>query len=300
MKSLKANGKLLITGEYLILKGAKGLAIPTSYGQSLTFEKNQNDPFLHWNSLDEKNQVWFSATFDVKNSNLVRSSNYEKARFINTVLVSARELANQKDHHLCGRIITKLDFNKDWGLGSSSTLIWSIASIFKIDPLELHFHTSNGSGYDIVCAGMNYPITYKLEKQKKPIYQKVDWNPIFKDEIQFVYLNNKQNSEAEVNRFLDNTILDKDIFEINQLTDSIITCEDLNDFENLITEHENIVGKLLQKTPIKQKLFKDYPGAIKSLGAWGGDFILATRKNSSYFEQRGYNTIISFNNMIKK
>ena len=59
------------------------------------------------------------------------------------------------------------------------------------------------------------------------------------------------------------------------------------------------MGRLLQKTPIKQKLFKDYPGAIKSLGAWGGDFILATRKNSSYFEQRGYNTVISFNNMIK-
>ena len=299
MKSIKANGKLLITGEYLILKGAKGLAIPTSYGQSLTFEKNENDSFLYWNSLDVNNQVWFSATFDLKNSNLVSSSNHEKAKFIYHVLVKARELANHKEH-FCGKIITKLDFNKEWGLGSSSTLIWSIASIFEIDPLALHFHTSNGSGYDIVCAGINYPITYKLEKHKQPIYQKVNWNPIFKDEIQFVYLNKKQNSEAEVNRFLEGTTLDKDIFEINQLTDSIMNCEDLNDFENSITEHENIVGRLLQKTPIKQKLFKDYPGAIKSLGAWGGDFILATRKNSSYFEQRGYNTVISFNNMIKK
>ena len=299
MKSIKANGKLLITGEYLILKGAKGLAIPTSYGQSLTFEKNENDSLLHWNSLDVNNQVWFSATFDLKNSNLVSSSNHEKARFIYRVLVKAGELANHKEY-FSGKIITKLDFNKEWGLGSSSTLIWSIASVFEIDPLELHFHTSNGSGYDIVCAGINYPITYKLEEHKQPIYQKVNWNPIFKDEIQFVYLNKKQNSEAEVNRFLEGTTLYKDIFEINQLTDSIMTCEDLNEFENSITEHEKIVGKILQKTPIKQNLFKDYPGAIKSLGAWGGDFILATRKNSSYFEQRGYNTVISFNNMIKK
>ena len=299
MKSFKANGKLLITGEYLILKGANGLAIPTNYGQSLTFEKNENDPLLYWESLDENNLVWFSATFDLKNSNVVRSSNNEKARFIYNVLVSASELAAIKDQ-LCGRITTKLDFNKDWGLGSSSTLTWSIASIFEIDPLKLHFHTSNGSGYDIVCAGTNNPIMYKLGKHKQPIYQNVDWNPIFKDEIQFIYLNNKQNSEAEVNRFMDSTIFDKDIFEINQLTDSIIACEDLNEFENSITEHENIMGKLLQKTPIKQKLFRDYPGAIKSLGAWGGDFILATRKNSFYFEQRGYNTVITFNNMIKK
>ena len=299
MKSLKANGKLLISGEYLILKGANGFAIPTSYGQSLTFEKSENDPFIHWKSLDENNQVWFSATFDLINSNLVNSSHKEKAKFIYNVLVGAMELTNQKDP-ICGKIITKLDFNKEWGLGSSSPLIWSIASIFGIDPLELHFNTSKGSGYDIVCAGTNSPISYKLEKNKQPTYQNVDWNPIFKDEIQFVYLNKKQNSEAEVNRFLEGTTLDKDIFEINQLTDSIMNCEDLNDFENSITEHENIVGRLLQKTPIKQKLFKDYPGAIKSLGAWGGDFILATRKNSSYFEQRGYNTVISFNNMIKK
>ena len=299
MKSLKANGKLLISGEYLILKGANGFAIPTSYGQSLTFEKSENDPFIHWKSLDENNQVWFSATFDLINANLVHSSNKEKAKFIYNVLVGAMELTNQKDP-ICGKIITKLDFNKEWGLGSSSTLIWSIASIFGIDPLELHFNTSKGSGYDIVCAGTNSPISYKLEKNKQPTYQNVDWNPIFKDEIQFVYLNKKQNSEAEVNRFMESTVSDKDIFEINQITESIITCKDLKEFEDSISEHENIVGKLLQKTPIKQKLFKDYPGAIKSLGAWGGDFILATRKNSSYFEQRGYNTVISFNNMIKK
>ena len=299
MKSLKANGKLLISGEYLILKGANGFAILTSYGQSLTFEKSENYPFIHWKSLDENNQVWFSATFDLINSNLVHSSNKEKAKFIYNVLIGARELTNQKDP-ICGKIITKLDFNKEWGLGSSSTLIWSIASIFGIDPLELHFNTSKGSGYDIVCAGTNSPISYKLEKNKQPTYHNVDWNPIFKDEIQFVYLNKKQNSEAEVNRFMESTVSEKDIFEINKITESIITCKDLNEFEDSISEHEHIVGKLLQKTPIKQKLFKDYPGAIKSLGAWGGDFILATRKNSSYFEQRGYNTVISFNNMIKK
>ena len=162
MKSLKANGKLLISGEYLILKGANGFAIPTSYGQSLTFEKSENDPFIHWKSLDENNQVWFSATFDLINSNLVHSSNKEKAKFIYNVLVGAMKLSNQKDP-ICGKIITKLDFNKEWGLGSSSTLIWSIASIFGIDPLELHFNTSKGSGYDIVCAGTNSPISYKLE-----------------------------------------------------------------------------------------------------------------------------------------
>ena len=34
-------GKLLITAEYLVLKGAKGLAIPTKYGQKLSIKKNR-------------------------------------------------------------------------------------------------------------------------------------------------------------------------------------------------------------------------------------------------------------------
>ena len=53
MKSLKANGKLLISGEYLILKGANGFAIPTSYGQSLTFEKSEKmATLMHTQKID--------------------------------------------------------------------------------------------------------------------------------------------------------------------------------------------------------------------------------------------------------
>ncbi|PIZ07449.1 MAG: GHMP kinase, partial [Flavobacteriaceae bacterium CG_4_10_14_0_8_um_filter_34_31] len=33
------NGKLLLTSEYLVLDGAKALAIPTKYGQYLEVEK---------------------------------------------------------------------------------------------------------------------------------------------------------------------------------------------------------------------------------------------------------------------
>jgi hypothetical protein len=35
-KTFYSNGKLLITGEYLILDGAKGLALPTKMGQNLS------------------------------------------------------------------------------------------------------------------------------------------------------------------------------------------------------------------------------------------------------------------------
>ena len=80
----------------------------------------------------------------------------------------------------------------------------------------------------------------------------------------------------------------------------MIKTDSLFDFEKLITEHEAIIASMIGLPRIKDVFFADYASEIKSLGAWGGDFILATRKNSSYFEQRGYNTVISFNNMIKK
>ena len=34
-KTFYSNGKLLITGEYVVLDGAKALALPTKYGQNL-------------------------------------------------------------------------------------------------------------------------------------------------------------------------------------------------------------------------------------------------------------------------
>ena len=52
--------------------------------------------------------------------------------------------------------------------------------------------------------------------------------------------------------------------------------------------------------PVKKRLFPDYPGSIKSLGAWGGDFILATGTESEreYFKEKGYTTLRSYRELI--
>ncbi|MEQ3661167.1 MAG: GHMP kinase, partial [Flavobacterium sp.] len=38
-----SNGKLLLTGEYVVLDGAKALAVPTKFGQSLSIESGINN-----------------------------------------------------------------------------------------------------------------------------------------------------------------------------------------------------------------------------------------------------------------
>ena len=79
-----------------------------------------------------------------------------------------------------------------------------------------------------------------------------------------------------------------------------ILCKDQSEFNSLIREHENIISKLISKDKIKDKLFDDFNGEIKSLGAWGGDFalVIGDVNSAEYFKNKGYKTIISFNSML--
>ena len=57
---------------------------------------------------------------------------------------------------------------------------------------------------------------------------------------------------------------------------------------------------ILETPTIKNVLFPDFNGTIKSLGAWGGDFamVIASENPTEYFIKKGYNTIIPYDKMI--
>ena len=118
-----------------------------------------------------------------------------------------------------------------------------------------------------------------------------------------MYLNKKQNSSIQVNDFIEKTSnveLHNQITSISNISKNILECKSLKEFESLIAKHEEILSLILKTKTIKDKLFKDYVGAIKSLGSWGGDFILATGTINSreYFKEKGYNTILEFDELI--
>lgn len=129
--------------------------------------------------------------------------------------------------------------------------------------------------------------------------KKIDWNPIFQKELFFIHLNKKQNSKKEVIRYENLKINPSYIKEISDLSIEITKCKSLNNFEKLIEQHEKLISYCIKEETVKKKYFSGYHGAIKSLGAWGGDFILATRNDLKYFEQRGFRTILPFNKLIK-
>lgn len=57
-KEFYSNGKLLITGEYLVLDGAKAFALPTKFGQNIVIENTENK-IIHWKSIDADGTIWF-------------------------------------------------------------------------------------------------------------------------------------------------------------------------------------------------------------------------------------------------
>ena len=118
-----SNGKLLLTGEYAILDGANGLALPTKFGQSLKVSPC-NDNLLNWKSFNEKNELWFEALIAIPSFELKESSHQEVAKKLLEILMAARNLNPDFLSSFSGfNIETKLGFPSNWGLGSSSTLI---------------------------------------------------------------------------------------------------------------------------------------------------------------------------------
>ena len=297
MKYFHSNGKLLISGEYLVLDGALSLALPCKFGQYLNFTEDSNGT-LEWISKDMNDIIWFTAYFEAKTLKVLKTSNYNTVKWVKKILefCNKNSLTNKS---LQGKIECKLDFPNNWGLGSSSTLLNNLASLYEINPYDLHFSTTNGSGYDIACAGSNSALTYQVI-ENIPQVKKMDWSPVFKDEILFIFLKKKQKSNLEVKRFKE---LKKDpdlISRISSITKEIIYSKTIEEFEHLLDEHEAITGQYIQSETVKSKYFSDYEGSVKSLGAWGGDFVLATRKNKNYFLDKGFDTILSFSEIIKE
>lgn len=307
MEKFHANGKLLLSCEYLILDHANGLSLPTKKGQSLCISYNSKNT-IHWKSLDYKGNCWFETTLNLNTPPLL-STSFDKSVKENLYQIfRAIERLNpsfiKKIKKGCN-VTTQLEFPQNWGLGSSSTLISNISKWASVNPYQLLELTFKGSGYDIATARSNKPILYqRTETPYEPNIKTVDFQPVFKNKIYFIHLNQKKNSREAIKHYkqLNKEEKVETSHITNQITQEILKCNTLENFEILLTKHEHELSKLLKTTRIQQQEFKDYQkGVIKSLGAWGGDFVLVTIKEENdlnYFKEKGFNTILSYEQMI--
>jgi len=184
-------------------------------------------------------------------------------------------------------VLTQNDFPREWGLGTSSTFIASLARWAQVNPYPVLFDTLGGSGYDIACAFAEGPILYWLDGQT-PAVQPVDFQPPFADSLYFVYLGKKQDSRAGILRYRERAKGDAALVaEVTRLTERFLAAASLADMDAIICEHESLISRALDLPRAKDLYFSDFWGAVKSLGAWGGDFVLATSVRGEG-ETRGY------------
>ncbi|MEQ3654594.1 MAG: GYDIA family GHMP kinase [Dokdonia sp.] len=302
MKHFYSHGKLLLTGEYVVLDGAKALALPTQKGQHMQVVSSERSG-INWTSKLHDGSTWFSHHFELDQ---LRTKNWRSdqkvVETLQHILETALSISNISLTENHGFEITSiLEFPRNWGLGSSSTLLNNIAQWLDINPYTLLSQTFGGSGYDIACATAKGPICY----QRGPEHTRVNpvaFDPPFKETLFFVHLNTKQNSRESIQHYrgLQPEKSSALIKSITALTNKLLLVETLNNFEHLLFQHETQLAKVLKLSSVKERLFPDYPGAIKSLGGWGGDFILATGDTSrhDYFKQKGFSTIIPYSEMI--
>ncbi|NVK07992.1 MAG: GHMP kinase [Tenacibaculum sp.] len=303
-----SNGKLLLTGEYVVLDGATSLAVPTKFGQDLIIEPIK-EPQLIWGSFTHTGECWFEASFDLPKLRLTSATfNSDKegsaefiAETLRDILQEAKRLNQEFLNTEHGFIVkTNLTFPQNWGLGSSSTLINNIATWANVNPFTLLWNAFSGSGYDIACAKHNTPILYKL-REKQPLVEEVNFKPSFSEELFFIHLNQKQNSREGIAHYKKHRVEAKTLIpELNDLTQEFLKAKTSKDLDKIIIEHEQIISSITKQVTVKERLFSDYFGEVKSLGAWGGDFVLATGNEDtiSYFKQKGFDTVLSYKEMI--
>jgi mevalonate kinase len=298
-----SNGKLILAGEYMVLFGARALALPLKLGQWLEVLSEAGEEVLEFTTFVIK-EIWFKARFRTNSLEIIDTNHQSVAEYVQMVLMAARKL-NHSFLRSPGKIsaIATLDFNIEWGLGSSSTFTSNIAWWADIDPFELNRTISQGSGYDIACARYHTPLFYTFHRLA-PVIEPVIFRPNCSEHIWFVYLGNKQSTEeslrTEIPRLHPTA---SEIKEISDITTAFANAATVEKLSYLIHRHENMIAGLLGREPVQSRQFSDFKGAVKSLGAWGGDFCMAVSEESisyvkNYFEQKGLTSVLTFNELV--
>lgn len=290
----------MLTSEYFALDGALVLAVPTKPGQEFFFEENEDGKsVVFWEAfLQEK--PWLQIEIDYKKWELISTNNQESAEFIVRILKIIQNLSNEKLQKDTSYILkTNLQFPANYGLGSSSTLMNNLAEWSGINPYELNSFSLGGSGYDVAVAHERSAVLFE-KSDKKNIIKKVEYKPPFSDELIFIHLNQKQDSREGIRLYNSKEKSVELISEFTELTEAIFRTKKLEIFSELMTIHEHKLSEFLQLATVKYKYFSDCPVFIKSLGAWGGDFVMTRRfpNYQRYFLGKGFSTIFKWDELI--
>lgn len=295
-----AHGKLMLMGEFFVLRGATCISAPSVYGQSLLVKEGNEFDTLSWRT-SILGDLWFTAEYSLTDFEVITTSDAFLAESFARLIRITREF-NPSFLRSGAAGETNLTFPQSWGLGSSSTITKLLADWANVNPFDIHFATSNGSGYDIASSIASKPILYSCHNEV-PIYDEVELPGIVKTNCYFVYLGKKQNSQKSVKLFLQRGQKDLPVERINDINLKFLKSTTVDDVCHLMREHDEILSPILDLKRVKEVAFSSFEGEVKSLGAWGGDFVMACTEHDhdyvvDYFKRKGLDTIFTYNELL--
>jgi mevalonate kinase len=302
MIQFHAHGKLLLSAEYMVMFGAKALAVPLKKGQTLDLLHKESQQAFSWKAFYNK-KLWFEAAFHPATLKILDTTSIKIAQNLKVLLQACIKMMPSFQESLFRKdAVTALDFPPEYGFGSSSTLISLLAEWAEVNPLDLHFMVSEGSGYDVACALADGPITYKL-RENLPQYQHIPFRPSFQEHIWFAWLGKKQETAPHLREITPRIKPGFDvIYKFSELTRAMIEAPTLDEFRRVMDVHEEKLSQILGMEKISTTL-SALPGSVKSLGAWGGDFVMiaseADRETlANYLLEKGIEVLYSYKELV--
>ncbi len=297
-KEYYGRGKLLLTGEYAVVNGARALALPTRKGQKLTVSTGRGSD-IKWKSLTPDGETWFTAKISLFDFSALKSSDAAIAEKLEKILEAAVRLNSDFLSTWKGiKVTTELEFPQEWGWGSSSTLVYNIAQWADVDPYDLYAATFGGSGYDIACAGAKGPLLYHKVSDQLVDVRSASIDKSLQKHLYFIYSGQKAESREALEYLKEHTMDDSLVEEVSSISSNLSESSKVEDWVKGIESHNALLTDYL-KRDCPAAAFSDFQGAVKALGAWGGDFLLAVSPESpsyvkSYFSEKAMPEVLTY------
>ena len=180
----KANGKLLLTGEYLVVNGARALVLPLLAGQKMIVKKSTAKKHILWESF-QLGKLWFQCEIDPDNFKIIATTDGQIGEKLITLFKTIKKINSMAFPSYNGiEFATELDFPGEWGWGSSSTLLSLLSQWSDIDPYEIYFQQFSGSAFDIAASYIPKPFLYRLW-DNRPEIKETGFDPPYKKNLFF-------------------------------------------------------------------------------------------------------------------
>ncbi|MFN2395090.1 MAG: hypothetical protein ABR597_05320 [Bacteroidales bacterium] len=301
MQSFFSHGKLLLMGEYAVLYGADAICLPLKTGQLLEV-KNYLPGRIAWKWTWQK-QVLADFVLDAESLEVLEA-NVGNPQWTSDLILYIRQQKPDFLKNTGGSLHFINYFPPEWGLGTSSATISSLCRFAGVDPYKVNEQLMGGSGADIATTTAENWMLYR-RNHAGPVSWSIPFDFPFLKNTWFVYSGKKQATAIHLKKVAGKNSYKRELWlDVNPLIYRFLAASTLPEAFKIIEEHEILVGARIQQQPIGQQ-FKGFPGKIKSLGAWGGDFFMALSQQPAdfvegYFREKGYQHVYLWEDFVER